>query len=48
MGMTPAWRLTLLAALALLCMGAFMTLRAQSDWAFIIEYRGPRLAAMLP
>ena len=47
MGMTPAWRLTLLAALALLCMGAFMTLRAQRDWAFIIEYRGPRLAAML-
>ncbi|MFN3579126.1 MAG: iron chelate uptake ABC transporter family permease subunit [Pseudomonas sp.] len=47
MGMTKAWRLTLLAALALLCMGAFMTLRVQSDWGFILEYRGPRLAAML-
>lgn len=47
MGMRPAWRLALLAALALLCISAFMTLKVQSDWAFIFDYRGPRLAAML-
>lgn len=44
---SPALRLTLLAAVALLCMQAFMTLRVQTDWAFILEYRGPRLAGML-
>lgn len=44
---SPALRLALLAAVALLCMLAFMTLRVQTDWAFILEYRGPRLAGML-
>jgi len=44
---SPALRLTLLAAVTLLCMLMFMTLRVQTDWAFILEYRGPRLAGML-
>lgn len=43
----PRWRLSLLALLALLCALGFMTLRVQTDWTFILEYRGPRLLAML-
>lgn len=42
-----ALRLAILVALALLCAVGFMTLDVQSDWAFILEYRGSRLAAML-
>ncbi len=49
MGLTlnPVWRLSLLALLAAFCAVGFMTLRVQTDWAFILEYRGPRLLAML-
>lgn len=46
-GMAPGWRLTLLGLLALLCCAAFMTLNVQGNWAFVFEYRGTRLAAML-
>lgn len=49
MGLTlnPVWRLSLLALLAAFCAVGFMTLRVQTDWGFILEYRGPRLLAML-
>ena len=43
----PALRLAILVALALLCVIGFMTLDVQSDWAFILEYRGSRLLTML-
>ncbi|WP_150305149.1 iron chelate uptake ABC transporter family permease subunit [Pseudomonas saliphila] len=42
-----ALRLAILVSLALLCVVGFMTFNVQSDWAFILEYRGSRLAAML-
>lgn len=41
------WRLKLLGLLALLSMLSFMTLDVQSDWGFVLQYRGTRLAAML-
>lgn len=49
MGLSAAARLRLwlVAALALLSVVGFMTWNVQSDWAFIIEYRGSRLLAML-
>lgn len=40
-------RLGLTAALALLSIAGFMTWNVQTDWAFILEYRGSRLLAML-
>lgn len=42
-----AWRLWLLAAAALLCAVAFMTLGANGQWSFVIPFRGAKLAAML-
>ena len=49
MGLTTAarWRLLLTAVLAVLSVIGFMTWNVQSDWAFIMEYRGSRLLAML-
>lgn len=44
---SPTARLAMLAGLALVSALCFMTLDARSDWAFILEHRGPRLAAML-
>src|SRR5690606_10317934 len=43
----PAARVGLLAVVALLCVIGFMTLNVQTDWAFILEYRGSRLLALL-
>lgn len=43
----PATRVLLLGLLALLCMLGFMTLNVQTDWRFILEYRGSRLLALL-
>ena len=49
MGLTTAarWRVLLTGVLALLSMIGFMIWNVQSDWAFIVEYRGSRLLAML-
>ena len=44
---SPGVRLLLLGMLALLCVLGYMTLNVQTDWAFIIEYRGSRLLALL-
>lgn len=44
---SPALRVLLLSVLALLCVVGFMTLNVQTDWAFILEYRGSRLLALL-
>ena len=44
---SPALRVLLLAVLALLCVLGYMTLNVQTDWAFILEYRGSRLLALL-
>lgn len=44
---SPALRVLVLAVLALLCVVGFMTLNVQTDWAFILEYRGSRLLALL-
>lgn len=44
---SPSQRLTALAVLALISVACFMLLDARSDWSFILEHRGPRLAAML-
>lgn len=44
---SPAARLVLLGLMALLSIVGFMTLNVQTDWAFIIEYRGSRLLALL-
>lgn len=44
---SPALRVLLLTVLALLCVVGFMTLNVQTDWAFILEYRGSRLLALL-
>lgn len=49
MGLNPRGKL-LLSLAALLALGSlvgFMTLNVQSDWAFIIQYRGSRLLGML-
>ena len=43
----PAARVGLLAVVAVLCVIGFMTLNVQTDWAFILEYRGSRLLALL-
>lgn len=43
----PAVRVLLLAIVAILCVIGFMTLNVQTDWAFILEYRGSRLLALL-
>src|SRR5699024_8491827 len=43
----PAVRVGLLAVVAVLCVIGFMTLNVQTDWAFILEYRGSRLLALL-
>lgn len=43
----PGVRVGLLAVLALVCVLGYMTLNVQTDWAFIIEYRGSRLLALL-
>ena len=42
-----AWRLALLATAALLCVIGFMTLGANGQWAFVLPFRGGKLAAML-
>lgn len=49
MGMTGSARglFWLTAVLALLSTVAFMALGVQTDWGFILEYRGPRLLSML-
>ena len=44
---SPALRVLLLGVLALLCILGYMTLNVQTDWAFILEYRGSRLLALL-
>lgn len=44
---SPALRILVLGVLALLCVLGYMTLNVQTDWAFIIEYRGSRLLALL-
>ncbi len=44
---SPALRVLVLGVLALLCVVGFMTLNVQTDWAFILEYRGSRLLALL-
>lgn len=44
---SPALRVLVLSVLALLCVVGFMTLNVQTDWAFILEYRGSRLLALL-
>lgn len=43
----PALRLGLLGLLALLCVIGYMTLNVQTDWSFILQYRGSRLLALL-
>lgn len=45
--LTPTLRLALLAALALASVIAFMTVGANGKWAFVLQFRGIRLAAML-
>lgn len=42
----PAVRLGLLAALALLAISTFMTVGVEADWAFVLQHRGTKLAAM--
>ena len=42
-----ARRLWLLAAAAVACIAAFMTLGAQGGWSFILPFRGGKLLAML-
>ena len=42
-----ARRLWLLAASAVACIAAFMTLGAQGGWSFILPFRGGKLLAML-
>ena len=44
---SPGVRVLALGVLALLCVLGYMTLNVQTDWAFIIEYRGSRLLALL-
>lgn len=44
---SPALRVLVLGVLALLCVLGYMTLNVQTDWAFILEYRGSRLLALL-
>ena len=44
---SPALRVLVLGVLALLCVLGFMTVNVQTDWAFILEYRGSRLLALL-
>ena len=43
----PGARLGLLAVLALLAMTAFMTVGVEADWAFVLQHRGTKLAAMV-
>lgn len=43
----PAMRIGLLGLLALLCAVGYMTINVQTDWAFILQYRGSRLVALL-
>src|SRR6218665_1735422 len=43
----PGARLGLLAVLALLAMTAFMTMGVEADWAFVLQHRGTKLAAMV-
>lgn len=43
----PGLRLGVLAALALLCCIAYMTLGARGQWSFVIPFRGGKLLAML-
>ena len=43
----PAWRVLALGGAALLCVVGYMTLEVHTDWAFILEYRGSRLLALL-
>lgn len=43
----PAVKLGVLAGFALLCVAVFMTIRVQTDWAFVFQYRGSKLAAMV-
>lgn len=49
MGLSPRGKLllSLTALLALLSVLGFMSLNVQSDWAFIVQYRGSRLLGML-
>ncbi|AKQ54450.1 iron ABC transporter permease [Bordetella hinzii] len=46
-GVGPAARLSVLAALALACCAAYMTLDARGQWSFVIPFRGGKLLAML-
>ncbi|CEA03606.1 ferric siderophore ABC transporter permease BauC [Pseudomonas saudimassiliensis] len=43
----PASRVALLGLVAVLCCIGFMTVNVQTDWQFIIEYRGSRLLALV-
>ncbi|MDO9405494.1 MAG: iron chelate uptake ABC transporter family permease subunit [Polaromonas sp.] len=43
----PSARLGLLAALALACIAAFMTIGANGQWDFVLPFRGLKLAALL-
>lgn len=45
--MSPGLRLGLLAVVALACMVVFMAIRVRTDWAFVLQYRGSKLAAMV-
>ncbi|WCM91163.1 iron chelate uptake ABC transporter family permease subunit [Acidovorax sp. NCPPB 2350] len=45
--LTPARRLGLLLALAVLCIGIFMTWGVEGDWAFALRHRGTKLVALL-
>lgn len=44
---SPAVRLAVLGVAALLCIVVFMTIRVRTDWAFVLQYRGSKLAAMV-
>lgn len=46
-GISPGVKLGLLALLALVCVLMFMTIQVKTDWAFVLQYRGSKLAAMV-
>ncbi|THU00700.1 enterobactin ABC transporter permease [Lampropedia puyangensis] len=43
----PGARIALLTGVALLCAVVFLTIQVQADWAFVLQYRGAKLAAMV-
>ncbi|KQT55022.1 enterobactin ABC transporter permease [Aureimonas sp. Leaf454] len=46
-GAVPAFRLTVLAALALLACLLFLTLGAKGSWSFVLSFRTPKLASLV-